>query len=570
MYSWAGEEGRKLAVDWRKIGRQAGTGVMMGLFLFFCLDGSSQDKKSKKGVEPKSQTIFRLPVNVVVVNATVTDRSGKPVTDLNPEDFRVYDDGKPQPIQTFALESYSPAGVDNAGASEKKENAEPAPKPRLISIVIDDLTMELPADLMRMIQSITDYIKKEVSPMDMIALVSGSGNVQLPFSDDPQQLAQAIPAALKKLNFTTTTRSTCPPLTDLTAWRVADGWHNYQVNFDDLIQKTISCLNLDPDSPASKGTAESYLRSSASQQSQIDLYRTRTLLYTMSKHIRALRHFEGPKEIVFFSDGFLTEKGTPSAYQIQEIVDLALRSGIVMNSVNIRGLAYEAQDSEDMLAQEDPLNQMAYETGGLFFHNDNNFYKAMKNVAQRQSHRYVMSYGMPPHKADGAYHKIRLEVTRPGLQISYRKGYYTQKEQLSFENSKKEDLLAALTGLGNMNEIPMTLSYNYSMEDDSTYSVSFITSANIRGVQFPEEESRRRNIISFVLVAFDENDRYISGLEKSIDFRLLDDSLAGLREQGLNSRVEFKLPVGRYKIKAVVRESTQGKVGSISKAVEIP
>jgi hypothetical protein len=77
-------------------------------------------------------------------------------------------------------------------------------------------------------------------------------------------------------------------------------------------------------------------------------------------------------------------------------------------------------------------------------------------------------------------------------------------------------------------------------------------------------------LISLVLAAFDENDKYINGLEKTIDFRLLDVSYAGLREHGIKSRVELKLPIGRYKIKAVVRENTEGKMGSVTKAVEIP
>jgi len=121
-----------------------------------------------------------------------------------------------------------------------------------------------------------------------------------------------------------------------------------------------------------------------------------------------------------------------------------------------------------------------------------------------------------------------------------------------------------------MNQIPMTLSYNYSQEDDYTYAVSFLTDVNIRGLQFTAEEARRKNQVSLALVAFDETDHYITGLEKTIDFQLLESSYAGLRERGLTSRVELKLPVGRYKVKAVVRESAQGKMGSITKSVEIP
>jgi VWFA-related protein len=513
-------------------------------------------------------------VNIVVVSATVTDNAGKPVTDLTANDFRVFEDGKPQSIQTFALESYGPVGAERESErntpSKRANTASNATRPRMISIIIDDITMESAADLMRMTQSITDFLKKETGPMDLVAVLSASGNVQFPFSDDPQQLFEGVSAALKKLNYTTTMRSSCPKLTDITAWRISDGMHNYQVDFGTLISQTIACLGLDESNPASKQTAESYLRASASQQAQIDLFRTRNLLYTLRQHIRALRHFEGPKKIVLFSDGFLTEVGSATAFQLQEVIDLALRSGVVMNSINIRGLSYEAQDNDDMLAQESPLNQMAYETGGMFFHNDNNFYKGLKEVSQLQSYHYIMSYGLPAQKTDGNYHHIKLEVTRPGLRLSYRKGYYAQKEELNYENTKKEDILAALSGPGNMNEIPMTISYNYSIEDDSTYAVSFVTNANIRGLQFPEEDSRRKNLVSFVLVAFDENGNYISGLERSVDFRLLEGSYKSLRERGLASRVELKLPQGRYKIKAVVRENTQGKVGSIAKGIEIP
>ncbi len=43
-----------------------------------------------------------------------------------------------------------------------------------------------------------------------------------------------------------------------------------------------------------------------------------------------------------------------------------------------------------------------------------------------------------------------------------------------------------------------------------------------------------------------------------------------LRDRELISRVELKLPVGRYKIKAIIREANQGKIGSATKSVEIP
>jgi len=557
------------------------------LLLFFCSPLFPQSKKAKKETSP-SQSAYGVKVNAVVVNVTVTDKSGNPVTDLKPGDFKVCDDGEPQSIQTFALESIDPPELEETpvpGPSPKRAAKEPrAPRPRLISIVIDDLTMEDPGEGLslrpgsiqefpRMVDAVRRFVKSDMGPMDQVSILSGSRKVQLPFSDNKQRLLEELGTIGKKLNLNWAWRFY--QMTDLEALLISGPQHG-DLPFVDA--------------------AASGLKKAAAKLQRAELeYRTRNLFYTIRQNLRTLRHFEGDKMVVLFSDGFLSETGTAEAYQLQELVNLALHSGIILNTVSTRGISSDmgspspintdmfdrsAQKERalvqlvtaeaDQEAQEKPLAQIANETGGRFFPRSNDMYLGLRNIAHRRSAYYVLTYGMPPHKADGAYHHIRLEVAHPGLELSYRKGYYTPKEEMTFENTQKEDLMEALSAPGNMNQIPMTLSYNCSQEDDATYAVSFITDVNIRGLQFAEEEARRKNQVSLVLVAFDETDQYISGLEKTIDFQLQENSYAALRERGLTSRVELKLPVGRYKVKAVVRESVQGKMGSITKSVEIP
>ena len=561
-------------------------GMFCGLLLFFCAASLFSEGKKKKEADNKSQTTFKISADVVVVNATVTDKSGNPVTDLTENDFKVYEDGKPQSIQTFALETYGPAELEetgvpsapskSAGTPPKRASADKnASRPRMISILIDDVTMESAADFPRMIEAVKGFVEKDMGPSDQVALLSASTRVQFPFSNDKRALLEGLDAALRSLNFMTVNRSTCPKLTDLEAWRISDGMRVFQdTHYQAALQETIQCLGMDStsDTPSSNQSAELYLRMAASSQNQVAEYQTRNLLHIFRQHIRALRHFEGAKTIVLFSDGFLSERGSAEGYQLQEIINLALRAGIVLNSVNIRGLVVtlDAQEQDDLNAQESPLNQMAYETGGTFVHNRNDLYKGLQRITRRQAYHYVLTYGMPLHKANGVYHNIKVELTRPGLQLSYRKGYYTAKEELSYENRRKEDIIDALNAPGNMNEIPMTLAYNYFQEDDATYAVSFVTNVNIRKMQFLDEESRRKNTVSLILAAFDEKDKFINGIDKSVDFQLLEESYSALRNHGITSRVELKLPPGNYKIKAVVRESNQGKMGSITKAMEIP
>jgi VWFA-related protein len=558
------------------------------LLFLLCSALFSQDRKAgqKKPDPDQTQFTFKVPVDVVVVNVTVTDKKGNAILDLTVDDFKIYEDGKAQPIHTFTLESYKAIQLPSAGSEKggaEARNAAEAPnftQPRLFSIMIDDVTSSREY-YYSVKEAMRKFVEQDLGPGDQVAIFSGSGRVQHPFTSDRQQLQAEVDSLLERLDGSTASRSTCPTLTDLQAQRIANDV-NDGGSLAVAVQETISCAQLQ-DQPS---FAANLARSAAMMQYQETLHRSRILLQTLRQHIRSLKHFEARKNIILFSDGFLSEE---ILYDLQDVVDQALRAGVMINTVDIRGLytaMFQASDnvivsasllglkqrllSEDASSQEDPLNQLAHDTGGIFHRNSNDVHAGLKNVSDRQAHSYVLSYAAPSLKADGRYHKIKLEVTRPGLDLAYRKGYYAPKEQLTFERKRKEDILEALRAPGNVNELPVVLSYNYYQVEDNRYEVEFVTRVDIRRMQFAEEETRRRNLISLVVVALDESDRYIDGSQKDVSFNLTPVSYSELLERGFASKVSFRVPPGRYKIRAVVRESVQSKMGSLTRIVAIP
>src|SRR6516164_7424275 len=58
-----------------------------------------------------SSSSIRVRVEVVNVPVTVLDKRGTPVIDLTKEDFRVYEDGKPQAIKYFLQEPQPPLWI---------------------------------------------------------------------------------------------------------------------------------------------------------------------------------------------------------------------------------------------------------------------------------------------------------------------------------------------------------------------------------------------------------------------------------------------------------------------------
>ena len=64
--------------------------------------GTRADRTSRRPPQQPPIT-FRAEVNYVEVDARVLDAQGKFVTDLKPDDFQVFEDGKPQKVTAFSL-----------------------------------------------------------------------------------------------------------------------------------------------------------------------------------------------------------------------------------------------------------------------------------------------------------------------------------------------------------------------------------------------------------------------------------------------------------------------------------
>jgi VWFA-related protein len=547
---------------------------------------------SKKEGDKSESFTFRVPVDVVIVNVVVTDKQGNPVKDLVKEDFKVFEDGKPQPIHTFSLESYKAIQESErtkAASQPTSQDEVAASQPRMLSLIIDDLTTYDPSYFHYANEAIKSLLTNGLASDDLVAVTTVSGTVNQPFTSDRELLLSLADDLYKKVSRSRLSKSECPELTDLQAQQIRNS-HPDPRPLQVALAETIICQHLENlENPGQ--TAETIVRSAAAQQFEENQHRYRTLLTSVKQHIRSLRHFEAKKSLILFSDGFLPEY---VRYELQEIIDASLRSGVIFNTLDVRGLFttnYRADDRvvvgvdnesfailsqkpmmriEDMRVQEDPLRQLSGETGGMHIGNTNDLAGGLRKIVNSQSFYYVITYSTPNAKMDGRYHKIKIEVNRPDVQVSYRKGYYAPKEQLTFERRKKEDIMEALHAPGNLNEIPIQLSYNYFQLDESRYQLALMTRVNIRGLEFVEEDSRHKNLINLVVVAFDENDRYVDGLEKSMDLNLTDPSYNALLSYGFTSKVDIKVPPGRYKIKAVVREGVHTKMGSIHKTIEVP
>src|SRR5438477_9273681 len=158
--------------------------------------------QSQSRHEIDSQDVVKITTNLVQVDAVVT-KDGKQVTDLKPEDFQLFEDGKPQTITNFSYISNVSAAPANVAATPPAKDKSAAPvvpaavRPhdvrRTIALVIDDLGMSFQSISLARSQA-RKFVNEQIQPNDLVAIIHTSGEVGAlqQFTTDRRMLYNAI------------------------------------------------------------------------------------------------------------------------------------------------------------------------------------------------------------------------------------------------------------------------------------------------------------------------------------------------------------------------------------------
>ena len=146
--------------------------------------------------------VVKITTNLVQVDAVVTDKDGKIVTDLKPEEVEIPEDGRKQKITHFLYNSTEPPAPPNSARSRPVDkNAPPVPPSKLrpedvrrtIAVVIDDLGLSWEStSYVR--RALKKFVDEQIQPGDLVAIIRTSGGMGAlqQFTADKRQLYAAV------------------------------------------------------------------------------------------------------------------------------------------------------------------------------------------------------------------------------------------------------------------------------------------------------------------------------------------------------------------------------------------
>jgi hypothetical protein len=166
--------------------------------------------------------------------------------------------------------------------------------------------------------------------------------------------------------------------------------------------------------------------------------------------------------------------------------------------------------------------------------------------------------------------KVTLRSAKGRLAVEARRGYYAPNRALDPAEQSKEEIQAAFFSTEEIQEIPAQMEAQF-FKTGAEATVDILAKVDVNQLNFRKEEDRNRNDLTIVCGLFDENGNYVSGIQKVLEMRLKDETLATLLASGVAVRTSIDaIAPGRYAVRMVVRDAEGRAMTALSGAVEIP
>ncbi len=529
---------------------------------------------------PGSQPTFRVAVDVITIDAVVTDDGGRIVPDLTADDFEVYQNGRKQRVTTATFVPVATAAVPTAPAAGAGPNSArnagtrgPAPQivrehvGRTIVIVVDDLGLS-GQGLLRLLPALRRFVDVEVLPTDAVAIVrtgESNGMVQAITRD-----RDALRAAIDALRYNGLSRKGPWAMGDVTQLG------NSPPQFDG------------PERPLA--TLES--------------------LSALNFVVRAARDLPGRKTVVIASEGFQLNAATAAATMfghdsrvrdaIERVADQAVRSGVVLYALDCTGLetgGLRASDDihyvPDMTAAvnrfsaarlhglRDAQESLAYlteQTGGLAVVNTNDLAKGLARIGSDIRDYYIIGYAPEPETfaVDARLarrHAIAVKVKRPGLRVRTRRAFtgISDPEGTADHVTPAQALVRAAMSPFSASTIGLQATNLAGYWPDRGLFIRSILHLDGRALTFESDGNSRRGTVDLVGLVFDSDGAQVHDISTGFDVEVESRAVGRVVEDGLVyvARIPIAKP-GGYQVRFAVRDRRSGRIGTGGGFVLVP
>jgi VWFA-related protein len=528
----------------------------------------------------QSPAVIRIDVNLVQVDAVVTDSKNRHVDNLKAEDFVILQDGKPQAITNFSYITTG-NGTAPAAAPTVRANRAPAPPPealkatdvrRMFALVVDDLNLSFES-IAHVRDGLRKFVHQQMQPGDMVAIIRTSGGLGV-------------------LQQFTTDRSLLDASIDHVKFRYGgvgvDSFEDPNAGYPAPAGRLAGVFDADADAGNTELRNRTFLTGT---------------LGALGYVIDGLRDLPGRKSVVLFSENMKIFQGLaddpipvfgggasllpdPSIVEgMRHLIDAANRASVVIYTIDPRGVppflpgGNDSRLEEQMRDSQQGLYTLAEDTGGLFIHDDNRMDDAIHQAAADTAGYYLIGYRPDAATFDAKtgepkFHHVQVQVTPAGMHVRSRSGFFGESdaEARIAPRSGHDELLHALTSPFSSGSVALKLTTLFHQPPSGPAYLSAVMRIDAHDIQFAAQPGGgQKATIDVAAMTFGESGKPVDQSDRRFDIELDAPQYSAAQANGIVYRIDQPLQrPGPYQFRVALRDEASGQLGSASQFVTAP
>jgi VWFA-related protein len=516
----------------------------------------------------------------------VLDAKGRPVTDLQRGDFTLLEDGRPQTIVGFqtrvpSQDSGAPdeAMMDGPASTEHP----PSRAGRTLAFLVDDAGLE-PLHMATVTTSIARWLAAGEEPRDVITIVTSSGDAW--WSDTLGGGRDDLLAVLARLKGRKAPSTTFEFMSE---WEAAsiDG-HGDALDAGpggSHLDRVVDRWMQDGSCPGgARHLCEAEVAHRAREVYGAARARAASLLSAVERLSTGLASVPGRKSVIVLSEGLLPDTDR-RAYE--RAVDASRRGNTAVSFVDVRGLIGRPQFSasrrfapkptelggatlETTLDETAGGELLADATGGTMVRNTNDVAGRVAELADESAAYYLLGY-QSDRPTDGKWRALTVKVSRPGLTVRARRGYFATATPL--RPTKAEDkgrpsrpVDAALVAGGDRDQLPLRAAAHVLETDAGGARVLVALEVGRDALTFAGTGDARSAQLDLTVL----------GVSRDHDAMVPVDTHVALKADARTEdgwyvfTRELRLPPGPAQVRALVRDAASGRAGLVTQRLTVP
>ncbi len=525
--------------------------------------------------------VVRISTSLIQLDMIVTDKNGKPIPDIRPDEIELFENGRKKKVTNFSFvpgTRYQEKPDDASKGKLVKQPVLPGSPVRLesvkrtVAIVVDDLLMSWSSSVWAK-DALKKFVRDELQEGDLVAIIrtAGASGVVQQFTTDRQRLLASID---RPFNF--------GGLSFFNQERLIGGMVN-------------------------------------PREGEIEKLRERMFgdgtIGVLNFVIRGMKDLPGRKSLVLITDKIiLTDRDgaggrsfSMNVYPVRRLIDNANRASVSIYPIHAPGLLVPMMNADDDILDirlaggetktdglfrvrqdatidaQDGLKFLAQHTGGFAVINSNSITKGLRRIMDDQSY-YLVAYDPDEDTFDNRrgpfdprelrYNTHEIKVSRPGARVRFRSGFLrvSNEENKQPLGSVTEQIVTAITSPFTSNQIDVRMNAVFMADERRKPSVVSFINIDPAALTFTDlGDGRRKASFDMVAFTFDAEGRVLDERSKNFTVTVTDTQYDVLIKRGLIAT--FGLPLkksGGHQLRLAVRDVSSARIGTANQFIDIP